>query len=86
MSAFGTWGLLGIVSIVGALVGWSQQRETPMALYFWYLAATALFLAVAFVMMASSNSKCLSAFKELGKGGSSERLSSAPLSEVFKCF
>ena len=24
----GTWGLLGIVSIVSALVGWSQQRDT----------------------------------------------------------
>ena len=27
----GTWGLLGIVSIVSALVGWSQQRDTGVA-------------------------------------------------------
>ena len=32
-----------------------------MAVYFWYLVATAIFVAAAFVMMAYSNSKCASA-------------------------
>ncbi|CAL1141726.1 unnamed protein product [Cladocopium goreaui] len=54
----GTWGLLGIVSIVSALVGWSQQRETPMAVYFWYLLISAVVLAVIFVYLATNNSKC----------------------------
>eukprot|EP00438_Fugacium_kawagutii_P007143 Skav221399 [mRNA] locus=scaffold1029:408358:420115:+ [translate_table: standard] len=54
----GTWGLLGIVAIVSAMVGWSQQRETPMAVYFWYLLISAISLAVLFVYLAAHNSKC----------------------------
>ncbi|CAJ1406439.1 unnamed protein product [Effrenium voratum] len=54
----GAWGLLGIMCIVAALVGWFQQRETPMAVYFWYLVVTAVLLAAVFVYLVSSNHKC----------------------------
>ena len=54
----GTWGLLGILCIVSALVGWAQQRETPMSIYFWYLFISALALTVLFIYISMFNSKC----------------------------
>jgi len=53
-----SWGLLGIVCIVCALIGWSQQREFPMAVYFFYLLVTTLVVSAFFVWLSTVGWQC----------------------------
>eukprot|EP00439_Symbiodinium_sp_Y106_P028919 s581_g3.t1 len=72
--ALATWGLLGVLAITAALVGWYQQREFPMAVYFWYLFVTTILVIALMFWVASTDWEC----SLVQEDGLSEKLAGFP--------